>query len=319
MLYEDESVVCWLFTFMTKLLSNSALEPYARGSYPIRFNLQLPVVCQDINCTDWRPKVFSFANIMLQILFLNKIDLFAEKLPNSPLGDYFEDFTGGDSYDMACEYLLHRFVSLNQNAATKQIYAHYTCATDTNQIKCMLFLISMWQFADPYAFLSQSSSVPFKTFFFSFTCENAVFFDSCHAALFSCPRFSSLFLFRFYTKCDSLRSYNVRDICAEPCTLREMTVHCEVCYQVVGFGDMFSCVISFRGFCTFHFFTCFPRTFSYYSFSVVYIIIITAHKHTVLADEHSSDGWPFVEIEAIKLSISIIQMLRLPRWMACSL
>ena len=72
------------------------------------------------------------------ILFLNKIDLFAEKLPHSPLGDYFPDYTGGDNYDAACEYLLHRFVSLNQNAATKQIYAHYTCATDTQQIKCEL-------------------------------------------------------------------------------------------------------------------------------------------------------------------------------------
>ena len=58
-------------------------------------------------------------------MFLNKIDLFAEKLHNSPLGDYFPDYTGGDNYDAACEYLLHRFVSLNQNAATKQIYAHY--------------------------------------------------------------------------------------------------------------------------------------------------------------------------------------------------
>lgn len=73
---------------------------------------------------------------ILQILFLNKIDLFAEKLPRSPLGDYFPDYAGGDDYDAACNYLLHRFVSLNQSAATKQIYAHYTCATDTQQIKC---------------------------------------------------------------------------------------------------------------------------------------------------------------------------------------
>jgi len=75
------------------------------------------------------------------ILFLNKIDLFAEKLPRSPLGDYFPDYQGGDSYDAACDYLLHRFVSLNQSAATKQIYAHYTCATDTNQIKFVLSAI----------------------------------------------------------------------------------------------------------------------------------------------------------------------------------
>lgn len=72
------------------------------------------------------------------ILFLNKIDLFAEKLPRSPLGDYFPDYYGGDNYDLACDYLLHRFVSLNQSAATKQIYAHYTCATDTQQIKFVL-------------------------------------------------------------------------------------------------------------------------------------------------------------------------------------
>jgi len=75
------------------------------------------------------------------ILFLNKIDLFAEKLPYSPLGDYFADYTGGDNYDAACDYLLHRFVSLNQAAATKQIYAHYTCATDTQQIKFVLSAI----------------------------------------------------------------------------------------------------------------------------------------------------------------------------------
>lgn len=75
-------------------------------------------------------------HLWFQILFLNKIDLFAEKLPRSPLGDYFPDYTGGDNYDAACDYLLHRFVSLNQSAATKQIYAHYTCATDTQQIKC---------------------------------------------------------------------------------------------------------------------------------------------------------------------------------------
>ena len=72
---------------------------------------------------------------IFQILFLNKIDLFQEKLPISPMVDYFPDFTGGDNYELACDYLLHRFVTLNQSAA-KQIYAHYTCATDTQQIKC---------------------------------------------------------------------------------------------------------------------------------------------------------------------------------------
>jgi len=75
------------------------------------------------------------------ILFLNKIDLFAEKLPISPMSDYFPDFTGGDNYDLACSYLLQRFLSLNQAASSKQIYHHYTCATDTQQIKFVLSAI----------------------------------------------------------------------------------------------------------------------------------------------------------------------------------
>ncbi|EDR03872.1 heterotrimeric G protein alpha subunit B, partial [Laccaria bicolor S238N-H82] len=75
------------------------------------------------------------------ILFLNKIDLFAEKLPRSPLGDYFPDYTGGDTYNAACDYLLHCFVSLKKSAATKQIYAHYTCATVTQQIKYVNWMI----------------------------------------------------------------------------------------------------------------------------------------------------------------------------------
>lgn len=71
------------------------------------------------------------------ILFLNKIDLFREKLPLSPLDRYFPDFRGPDTYDAASEYILKRFVSLNQSS-TKQVYTHFTCATDTQQIKFVM-------------------------------------------------------------------------------------------------------------------------------------------------------------------------------------
>jgi guanine nucleotide-binding protein G(i) subunit alpha len=72
------------------------------------------------------------------ILFLNKIDLFAEKLPRSALGDFFQDYKGGDNYEAACQYLLQKFVSLNTRADTKQIYTHLTCATETKQIKFVM-------------------------------------------------------------------------------------------------------------------------------------------------------------------------------------
>lgn len=75
------------------------------------------------------------------ILFLNKIDIFRQKLQTSPLKDYFSDYKGQNDYDSACEYILKRFVELNQSEV-KQIYAHFTCATDTNQIKFVLSAIN---------------------------------------------------------------------------------------------------------------------------------------------------------------------------------
>lgn len=75
------------------------------------------------------------------ILFLNKIDRFREKLPISPMNKYFPDFDGGDDYDKACDYILNRFVALNQSEV-KQIYTHLTCATDTNQIRFVMAAVN---------------------------------------------------------------------------------------------------------------------------------------------------------------------------------
>ncbi|CAB4482083.1 guanine nucleotide binding protein, alpha subunit [Rhizophagus irregularis] len=75
------------------------------------------------------------------ILFLNKIDRFREKLPISPMNKYFPDFEGGGDYDLACEYIHNRFVSLNQSEV-KQVYTHFTCATDTDQIKFVMAAVN---------------------------------------------------------------------------------------------------------------------------------------------------------------------------------
>ncbi|EHK99877.1 putative Guanine nucleotide-binding protein subunit alpha [Glarea lozoyensis 74030] len=75
------------------------------------------------------------------ILFLNKIDRFKEKLPVSPMKNYFPDYEGGEDYQAACDYILNRFVSLNQHE-TKQIYTHFTCATDTTQIRFVMAAVN---------------------------------------------------------------------------------------------------------------------------------------------------------------------------------
>ncbi|KAI9256903.1 guanine nucleotide-binding protein subunit alpha [Sporodiniella umbellata] len=75
------------------------------------------------------------------ILFLNKTDIFKEKLSKHSLQESFPDYKGADNYDAAREYILTRFSSLNQSE-TKQIYSHFTCATDTEQIKFVMAAVN---------------------------------------------------------------------------------------------------------------------------------------------------------------------------------
>ena len=66
------------------------------------------------------------------ILFLNKMDLFKQKLSEKPIKDYFPDYTGakGD-YEAGSKYFSKKFCSLNRNEE-REVYVHYTNATDTN-------------------------------------------------------------------------------------------------------------------------------------------------------------------------------------------
>ncbi|KAJ3435398.1 guanine nucleotide-binding protein g(o) subunit alpha [Anaeramoeba flamelloides] len=68
------------------------------------------------------------------ILFLNKKDLFEEKIKKIDLNVCFSEYSGGLDYKLASEYIRDQFLSLNRNDQ-KKIYPHFTCATDTSNIK----------------------------------------------------------------------------------------------------------------------------------------------------------------------------------------
>lgn len=68
------------------------------------------------------------------ILFLNKRDLFQEKLQQVPISVFFDDYSGPPhDFEASCTYIRARFEELNKNE-NKEVYTHITCATDRNNV-----------------------------------------------------------------------------------------------------------------------------------------------------------------------------------------
>jgi GTPase SAR1 family protein len=74
------------------------------------------------------------------ILFLNKCDLFREKIFKTPLSVTFPDYDdwakqqeSGDAYTLGTAFLEQQF--LNRNHFKKPIYSHVTCATDQRNVE----------------------------------------------------------------------------------------------------------------------------------------------------------------------------------------
>ena len=70
------------------------------------------------------------------ILFLNKRDLFLEKISRVPIRsvEHWADYDGEeDSFDDGVQYFLNAFLETNQRE-NKAVYPHVTCATDTGNI-----------------------------------------------------------------------------------------------------------------------------------------------------------------------------------------
>lgn len=76
------------------------------------------------------------------ILFLNKIDLFKEKIRKVPLEDTFPSYRGGPDFDAGCKFIADIFTRLNKSDK-KSIYPHLTCGTDTTQIKFVMNAVNL--------------------------------------------------------------------------------------------------------------------------------------------------------------------------------
>ena len=70
------------------------------------------------------------------ILFLNKCDLFKEKLSKSPLNTLFPAYSG-NSYEEACAFMKVEFAKL-ASKYPREMYVHVTCAIDPLQMRALL-------------------------------------------------------------------------------------------------------------------------------------------------------------------------------------
>ncbi|CAL2042847.1 unnamed protein product [Caenorhabditis brenneri] len=71
------------------------------------------------------------------ILFLNKKDLFAEKIKHENIQKAFPEYRGAQQYDECVAFIKTKFESLSNNPK-KTFYVHETCATDTTQVQKIL-------------------------------------------------------------------------------------------------------------------------------------------------------------------------------------
>jgi len=67
------------------------------------------------------------------VLFLNKTDLFKEKMSAKALKECFQDYDGDGSYEDGIDFIKGKFLEVNGDD-TRLIFPHPTCATDTTNV-----------------------------------------------------------------------------------------------------------------------------------------------------------------------------------------
>ena len=73
------------------------------------------------------------------ILFLNKTDIFEEKIKHTPLKEFVPDYEGPNEFEPAAGFIRDKFLELNKGKVP--VYPYYTCATDTKQIEYVFAVV----------------------------------------------------------------------------------------------------------------------------------------------------------------------------------
>ncbi|XP_053966515.1 G protein alpha q subunit-like isoform X1 [Anastrepha ludens] len=75
------------------------------------------------------------------ILFLNKQDILEEKIMSSHLVDYYPDFNGPKRNAVAAKAFIGKMFEATLQDKDKQLYMHYTCATDTKNFRVVFLVV----------------------------------------------------------------------------------------------------------------------------------------------------------------------------------
>ena len=82
-------------------------------------------------------KWFSKASMLL---FLNKRDVFDEKIQYSPITSCFDSYTGPHDKNMVAAFISQQFAL--QNHVDREVYRHFTCAKDSQNISVVFSAVT---------------------------------------------------------------------------------------------------------------------------------------------------------------------------------
>jgi GTPase SAR1 family protein len=124
----------WLNCFedVTAVIFCVAMSSYDQLLYEDTSKNRLHEACELFEQT-MNSKWFSGSGL---ILFLNKSDLFKEKIQAVDLKVAFPEYDGGPAYEPAAAFLKKKFRSLLKHR--DDLHIHITCATDTKHIQTLL-------------------------------------------------------------------------------------------------------------------------------------------------------------------------------------